>query len=87
MSGKNLRNLGEVVRDEMVMKEKILEFLEDGPKTLPQMAMHLNAPANEVIFWVMGLRRYGVIEEVGKPDSEGYFSYEAIDKKDGGHHD
>ena len=82
MSGKNLRNLSEIIRDEMVMKAKILEFLELGPKTLPEMTKHLNAPSNEVIYWVMGLRRYGVIEETGKANADGFFKYEAVKAKE-----
>jgi len=78
MSGKNLRNLAEVVRDEMVMKEKIMNFLEGGPKTFPEMAKHLGKPVNEVIYWMMSLRRYGEIEEIGKANADGYFSYEAV---------
>jgi hypothetical protein len=44
MGNGNLRNLQEVVRDEMVNKQKILEFLSTGPKTLPQIAEHLSYP-------------------------------------------
>jgi hypothetical protein len=30
----------------------------------------------------MGLRRYGVIEETGKADKDGYFKYEAVKPKE-----
>lgn len=87
MSGKNLRNLAEVIRDEMVMKQKILSFLEEGPKTIAEIAASLESPDNEVMYWVMGLRRYGVIEEVGKANADGFFKYEAVEGKEDGHHD
>lgn len=69
------RPLGEVLRDEMVMKERIAEALREGPKTIPELAEALAAPIHEVTFWVMGLRRYGSLEELPKPKAEDYFQY------------
>ncbi len=69
------RNLLEVLRDEMVMRDKILDLLRTGPKTLPSIAEALKAPTREVVFWVMGMRRYGLVEEIGKANDEGYFVY------------
>ena len=32
----------------------------------------------EVVFWVMGMRRYGHIVEVEDPTEEGYFRYKSV---------
>lgn len=71
-----LRNLREIMRDEMVMKDRIAAFLEHGPKTVPEIAAGLGCPGKEVVFWVMAMRRYGKLAERGRPDDEGYFQYE-----------
>ena len=78
---KNLinRDTAEVMRDEMVMKERILSELDEGPKTIPEIAAALQYPSNDVMFWVMAMWRYGSLEEVGKPNDEGYFKYRPIE--------
>ena len=39
-------------------------------------------PTNEVVFWVMGMRRYGWLAEIKGRDGDGYFQYE---RRDGWH--
>ena len=69
------RLLTEVVRDEMVMRDRIAAILRDAPATIPTIADRLGSPSDEVVFWVMAMRRYGMIEEAGKVGPDGYFSY------------
>jgi len=64
------------MRDEMVMKDKIAALLKDGPKTIPEIAAGLACPGNEVMYWVMAMRRYGKLSEIGRPDDDGYFQYQ-----------
>ena len=70
------REVREVIRDEPVMRGRILDVLADGPKTVPEIARAIDAPAHEVVFWVMGMRRYGWVSEVRGATDEGYFRYE-----------
>ena len=56
--------------------DRIAAALRDGPKTIPALAEALGAPAHEVVCWVMAMRRYGQVEEKGRPDGDGYYSYE-----------
>lgn len=70
-----LRDPREVIREEMTMQRPILGALADGPLTIPAIAEKLDRPAEEVVFWVMGMRRYGHLVEVGDADDDGYFSY------------
>jgi hypothetical protein len=72
------RELREVIREEPIMRARILELLADGPKTVPELAAGLGCPSHEVVFWVMGMRRYGRLREVGGVTDDGYFRYEAI---------
>jgi hypothetical protein len=69
------RPTAEIMRDEMVMRPRITALLEEGPKTIPEIADALGEPAHEVTLWVMGLRRYGVLEELPKPKAEDYYRY------------
>ncbi len=69
------RDPSEVMRDEMLMKEKIASLLREGPKTIPEIAIILDCPDREVTLWVMGLRRYGAIEEIPKAKVDDYYRY------------
>jgi len=71
----NLRNLREILRDEMVMRDRIASLLKEGNKTIPELVEALGTPGNEVVCWLMGMRRYGLVEEVGRPNEDGYFEY------------
>ena len=70
-----LRDLREIMRDEMVMRDRIVALLGDGPKTIPDIAAGLSRPSYEVQLWVMAMRRYGVLEALPKSKADDYFTY------------
>jgi hypothetical protein len=71
-----MRNLGDIVRDEMVMRDRILEVLELQPRSIPDIAEILKQPAHEVMIWVMTMWRYGIVTETGKADENGFYQYQ-----------
>jgi hypothetical protein len=82
MTGKgHLRNLSEVLRDEMVESGRISDALRRGPRTVPELADDLRAPADEVTKWVMGMRRYGRIRELPKARADDYYRYELVEAR------
>ena len=77
------RDMLEIAQDEFIMRDRILKILkEEGPKTLPELTEKLGYPSREVVVWLFGLRRYGMVEEVGRPDVDGYFKYEFLEKQE-----
>jgi predicted Rossmann fold nucleotide-binding protein DprA/Smf involved in DNA uptake len=70
----------EVMREEPVMRARILELLASEPRTVPEIAAAMDCPTHEVLFWVMGMRRYGRVREVKGVTAEGYYRYQAIEK-------
>ncbi|MEJ2076800.1 MAG: MarR family transcriptional regulator [Acidobacteriota bacterium] len=75
MENKTPRDLREIMRDEMVMSDKIAGVLADGPKTIPEIADSLGCPSYEVQLWVMAMRRYGKIDALPKGRADDYFQY------------
>ena len=67
----------EVIREEPVMRPRILAALAAGPLSIPAIADAVGAPSHDVVFWVMGMRRYGWLVEIKGSDGDGYFLYEA----------
>lgn len=64
------------------MRGRILQALRPGPKTIPEIAAAIGCPEREVMFWVMGMRRYGYVTELRDVTDEGYFRYQAVEKKE-----
>lgn len=78
MNSRFEQGAAEVMRDEMIMKDKILSLLNESPRTVPELALALERPTKDVVFWIMAMWRYGSVEELGKPDGEGYYKYRPI---------
>ena len=70
-----VRDPREVIRDEMLMRDRVLAVLKDGPKTVPEIADAMGYPVNEVMYWVMAARKYGYIEEIKEPTEDDYYQY------------
>ena len=79
-AGQN-RDLREVIRQEPRMRSLILDLLDDGPLTVPQIAAGLGRPAHEAMYWVMAMRRYGWVREIKEATPDGYFQYQAVKKE------
>lgn len=77
----NLRNLEEVVRDEMVERDRVTAVLREGPKTLPEIAQALNVPTNEATQWVMAMRRYGRVRDLPKERTDDYYRYQLVEDR------
>jgi predicted Rossmann fold nucleotide-binding protein DprA/Smf involved in DNA uptake len=71
------RDAREVIREEPMMRPRILAAVAAGPLTVPEIAEAIGAPTHEVVFWVMGMRRYGWLAEIKGNAPDGYFQYEA----------
>jgi len=71
-----LRDMLDIAQDEMVMRDRIAALLEQGPQTIPEIATALGYSTRETTVWLFGMRRYNLIEEIGRVDEEGYFQYE-----------
>jgi hypothetical protein len=75
------RELREIIREEPLMRSRILDVLADGPHTVPEIAEAIGRPSHEAMYWVMGMRRYGWVREIKDVTPEGYFRYGAVQKE------
>ena len=76
----NERDPKEIIRDEMVWRDKIREILKKGPLTVMEVAEQLKFPAHEVMCWVMSMRKYGELVESGEATDDGFFRYRLMEK-------
>lgn len=73
------RDIREIVRDEPLLRSRLLELLHDGPLTVPELAAAGGLPEDEVMVWMMGLRKYGYVAEVPGANGDGYFAYGVVE--------
>lgn len=71
----DLRPAYEVIREEPLMHDPILAALAEGPLPIHAIAERIGFPTHEVLYWVMGMRRYDILVEIPEADDDGYFSY------------
>lgn len=74
------REFREIIREEPVMRGGILALLAEGPRTVPEISAAIGRPAHEVVFWIMGMRRYGWVTEVKDSAEDGYFRYAVTER-------
>lgn len=72
------RYLGEILRDEYIMRDRIIDLLRNDPKTIPEIAAALGERSHEVVRWIMAMRRYGIIEEIPKSRADDYYKYRLV---------
>jgi len=65
----------------MVVRDRILTLLQDGPMTVLQIAEALGEPSHEVMYWVMAARKYGHLEESEEADEDDYYQYKLVEKE------
>lgn len=73
--------LTELVKTQAKMKKMVLDALKDEPKTVPEVAKALNSATYEAMYWVMALRKYGLIEETDEVTDDGYYKYKLVETK------
>jgi len=76
------KELREILTDEIIMRDKIIEIMQKGPATIPEIAKATNKPTYQVMFWMMAMRKYGFIAETEQVTEDDYYKYELIEKED-----
>jgi hypothetical protein len=74
------RDLREVIREEPLWRREILRAVADRPRTVPEIANLIGCPTHEVMYWVMGMRKYGHLAESPEADADGLFRYRALER-------
>jgi len=76
---KKERQVSAAVKEELKqfnrMKRTIRQALSEGPLTIPQLADKLSISRAEATYYVMSLRKYGLITAGEQDDMDEYFFY------------
>ena len=77
-----IKEIREIMAEEMIMRDKIIKVMQKGPLTILEIAEAINKPTDQVIFWIMGMRKYGFITETEQITEDDYYKYKLIEKED-----
>lgn len=58
------------------MKRAIRKALEEGPKTIPELAEQMEITRADATFYLMSLRKYGMVTTGEQDDMDEYFNYQ-----------
>jgi predicted transcriptional regulator len=75
------RDVREVIREEPLRRREIQAMLADGAKTIPEISAQLGYPSEEILYWIMGMRKYGYVAEVPEVTEDGYYRYRNADRE------
>jgi predicted Rossmann fold nucleotide-binding protein DprA/Smf involved in DNA uptake len=65
-------------RKQTKTRKQITQALQDGPKTIPEIAAATGVPGHKVVWQVMAMKKYGKVVEGEERD--GYYQYALKDK-------
>jgi predicted transcriptional regulator len=75
------KDLLDKVREDNKKKTAILNAMKDGQKTIPEISKLTGLPAPVVTWWLMTLRKYGAVIEVGEVGGDFFYKYKLKDVK------
>jgi predicted transcriptional regulator len=54
-----------LVREQRQMQKSICDFITETPHTVPEIAKAIGKPANEALWFISALKKYGIVVEDG----------------------
>lgn len=66
----------EAIKSYTRMKKKILEILKEEPKTIPQIAKEAELNIDEITYYLMSMRKYGLLTVANIDDDDEYYFYQ-----------
>lgn len=73
--GDQAAHKAELVREELATRRKLMDMLEEEPRTAPQLAQQTGMPTHEVLWYLAAMRKRGLIEEARTDDTGDFFLY------------
>lgn len=74
------RELIERNRKQSAVRRRLTGALRLGPRTVPELASEVDMPSHEVLWYVMGMKKYGKVVEADQVD--GYFQYRLVSESE-----
>ncbi|HEY9165323.1 MAG TPA: hypothetical protein VIS48_04090 [Candidatus Kryptonia bacterium] len=70
-----VENAQELLKKQQAARKLLEKAMLDGPHSIPHLAQQTGIPADEVLWHVASMKKYGIVVEVGTDESGDYFVY------------
>lgn len=64
-----------LLKEQQRVRKPLLEALQGGPRTVPQLAQVTSLPSEQVLWHLTALKKYGLVEEAGMDEDNAYCLY------------
>lgn len=64
-----------MLKQQRAARKPLEKALQDGPRSVPQLAAQTGIPAHEVLWHIASMKKYGIVAETGMDESGDYFLY------------
>jgi predicted ArsR family transcriptional regulator len=64
-----------LLKEQQAARKALQRALQSGPQTVPQLAGATGIPAQQVLWHVTAMKKYGLVEEAGLDEDEAYYLY------------
>jgi predicted ArsR family transcriptional regulator len=68
-----------LLKDQKDIRRQLTKVLQDGPKTIPEIAAAIDLPTHEVLWHVTAMKKYDLAAEAGM--SGEYFLYQLVEER------
>jgi predicted ArsR family transcriptional regulator len=68
-----------LLKDQKDIRRQLSKVLQDGPKTIPEIAAAIDLPTHEVLWHVTAMKKYDLAAEAGM--SGEYFLYQLVEER------
>jgi len=64
------------LKEQQALRKQLRQAMDNEALTIPQIAAATSLPSDQVLWHVIAMKEYGLIQEVGKDDS--YYQYKLV---------
>ncbi len=64
-----------LLKEQQATRKTLQRAMQSGPQTVPQLAGATGIPAQQVLWHVTAMKKYGLVEEAGLDEDEAYYLY------------
>ena len=64
-----------MLKEQQAVRKTLKLAMRAGPRSVPQLAEDTGIPADEVLWNIAAMKKYGDVEEVGMDDDYEYYEY------------
>ena len=65
----------EMLKEQQAVRKTLMRAMRGGPHSVPQLAIDTDIPADEVLWHIASMKKYGEVEELGLDEDYEYYQY------------